>query len=338
VDNTSGIFTPESGVAVPWLIPFRPGRRVRVVAIPDLTAPLVKVPLFTGRIDASNDQFSGAGFDIRARITATDFMGVWGAFDPPALDTPTGVQSTSDRVEAALDRLGWDAGARDIQSGTHTMMSSFLAQTTLEECGNAADSEGGAFFCSRDGLAVFRARDWLITDTRSVNIQGYLGYEDIPIDTQSAHVLDWKTSWEIQRITNQVLFARTGSSIQMVEDTLSQNIIDEIRSYQRMDFDNNDDAEVLWLAERYLAANKDLRLRVDEVTISGNEDPGNEDLNRLLWDSQYGDLIQIRVAPPWGWELERATQIMGISHTITADDWVATFKLDDSLASTLESS
>jgi hypothetical protein len=77
---------------------------------------------------------------------------------------------------------------------------------------------------------------------------------------------------------------------------------------------------------------------VDEVTISGNEDPGNEDLNRLLWDSQYGDLIQIRVAPPWGWELERATQIMGISHTITADDWVATFKLDDSLASTLESS
>ena len=48
VDNTTGIFTPESGVPDPWFREFRPGRRVRIVAIPDTTTG-VKVPLFTGR-------------------------------------------------------------------------------------------------------------------------------------------------------------------------------------------------------------------------------------------------------------------------------------------------
>lgn len=337
VDNTTGIFTPESGVETPFLLPFTPGRRVRVVTIPDPTDPDTKVALFTGILDDARDDFGAAGFDISSILACVDPMGLWGGFDPPALETPTGVQDTDERVEAALDRMGWPSGDRDIQTGAHTMTSSHLAQTVLEECQVAAESEGGAFFAGKDGAAVFKARDWLITDARSTTPQGYLGYEEIPTGEQAAWVLQPVTSWERARIVNQVQYARTGSTVQLAEDETSQDNYG-LRSAERLDFQNNADAEVLWLAERFLAVRKDLRLRIDSVSLAANHDPDNEDLNRIFWDTQLGDLLAVRVATPYGWEIVREVQVMGWTHRITKDDWELTLKLDDALTNFLPES
>lgn len=328
LDNTTGVFTPDSNVPSPWYLPFRPGRRIRVVAVPDPDDPLDKHPLFYGEIDASFDAFDSAAFDLYVTLPCTDFMGSWSDHNPPALLTPTGVEDTDERVISALDRMSWPAGLRDIDTGLHTMQSSFLAQSTLEECQTAADAEGGAFFCSRDGKATFKNRDWLITDTRAVNIQGYIGYEEVPTDANSAQVLDVQTSWEIARVTNQVQFARIGSTMQEVEDSGSQ-AINGVRSYPRTDFQNNADSEVLFLAERYLTVNKDARIRLDQVSIAANADPDNEDLNRLFWDADFGDLLQVKVQTAHGWSIERVVNVMGIHDEITADDWVRTFRLDD---------
>jgi hypothetical protein len=336
VDNTTGIFTPDSGVATPFLLPFTPGRRVRVVAIPDPDTG-TKVPQFSGILDDSRDSFAGEGFDIDAVLSCVDNMGLWAGYDPPALDTPTGVQTTHDRVEAALDRMGWPAGDRDIQTGAHTMMTSHLAQTILEECAEAADAEGGAFFAAKTGEAVFKARDWLITDTRSIVPQGFIGYEEVEAGEQSAWMIQPVTSWERGRIANQIQFARVGSTVQLAEDETSQDTFG-LASYERMDFQNNDDAEVLWLAERYLAIRKDLRLRVDAVSLAANEDPDNDDLNRIFWATELGDLISVRIETPYGWGIERLAQVMGWTHTITKDDWQLTLKLDDALINFLPES
>lgn len=327
VDNTTGIFTPDSDAPSPWHLPYRPGRRIRVVAVPDPTDPLNKVPLISGVIDASTDGYGGAGFDIATAITCSDQLAVWAAHNPLALDTATGVQSTDDRVAAALDLLG--VGDRDIQAGVHTLQSSYLAQSTLEECAVAADAEGGAFYAAPDGTAMFRARDWLDTDTRSTVVQGYLGYDTIPIGANSAHVLDVKTSWESARIVNLVQFARVGSALQVVEDVPSQVALGSVRDYTRTDFQNNDDAEVAYLAARHLAAFKDNRPRLEEVTITGIDDPGNADLNRLLWDTRIGDRLAVLVEPPFGWSIEREAHVMAIAHKITGSDWVVTLTLDD---------
>lgn len=334
LDNTTGVFTPDAGVPSPWHLPFRPGRRIRVVAIPDPDAPLDKVPLFYGEIDASFDVFGDAAFSLEVVLPCTDFMGAWSGHNPPALGTPTGVQTTDDRVTAALDRMAWPAGLRDIQVGEHTMQSSHLAQSTLEECQTAADSEGGAFYCSKDGKATFKARDWLIVDTRSVVVQGCLGYDEAPSGANAAHVIDVATSWEIARVANQVRFARIGSVMQEVDDAASQALYD-IRSYPRTDFQNNTDGEVLFLAERHLAVFKDSRIRLDAVTITAVADPDNEDLNRLLWNSQLGDLLSVRVQTGQGWGFERLVNIMGIHHEISGDDWVVTFTLDDAQINSL---
>jgi len=346
VDNTDGIFTPESGVEY-WHQPFRPGRRIRVVAIPDETTG-EKWALFTGQIDAINDVYDDAGHAITTAIVASDFISVWQANNPLMLETPTGVQTTSERIHAALDRMDWPVDQRIIQLGEHNMQTSFLAQSTWEECARAAEAEGGAFYSDRNGSAVFKNRDWLTTDERSVAIQGYLGYDEVPytpdaskwdvsqwdvdvwraFKAQTAHVLEIVTSHEATRIVNQVKMARVGSTVQAVEDLDSQALFDG-RSYGRTDLENSSDAEVAFLAARYLAAFKDDRLRIDSVTITAIEDPDNNDRNRMLYDTRFGDRLAIKVEPPWGWSYEKEVHVMAISHVITADDWQVTFQLDD---------
>lgn len=329
LDNTDGRFTPDSGFK-PFHLPFRPGRRIRVVAIPDPDSPLDKEPQFTGVIDSIVPVFDEGGFLITVQLNCLDFMKLWAGHDPPALVSPTGVQDTHERVATALDRMDWpdDADHRDIQTGQHTMQTSSLAQTTLEECQRAADAEGGHFYCSKDGKATFKARDWLILDTRSSEVQGYLGFDEVPTGSNSAHVEDVQMSWELDRVFNDVQFSRVGGSMQQAEDETSQGIYD-IRSYPRTDLENNTDAEVLFLAERYLGQFKTDRIRIDAITISANADPDNEDLNRLIWDSQFGDLLSVKAQTPYGWAIEKLVKIMGISHRITAEDWEVTFKLDD---------
>jgi hypothetical protein len=334
VDNTTGIFTPGSDAPNPWYRVYRPGRRIRVVVIPDPDDPLTKIPIITGRLDASVDEYFDAGYDAVSVLNIVDYMGAFAAFNPLA-GSATGVQSTDERVHAALDRMGWPADARDVQTGDHSMASSDLAQTTLEECHRAGDAEGGAFFASPDGLAAFKSKDWLTTDTRSTTIQGYVGYSEIPEGAQAAHMEDLKTSWELARVVNDVQFARAGGSLQHVEDEASK-LAHGPRSYQRTDFHLSTDTEVLALAVRYLNAFKDSRMRVDEVAIAGVDDPGNDDLNRLLWDTQLGDRLSVLIEPPFGWSVEREVHVMGIRHSIRSDDWRATFRLDDAQTIPLE--
>ena len=333
LDNTTGIFTPDSEVPSPFTLPFRPGRLIRVVAIPDPTDP-TKHPLWTGRIEAVDGQF-GDGYSPKVVVAGSDFMAAWAGFDPPMLGTPTGVQSTSERVAAALDRMDWPSALRFIEPGEHSMQTSHLAQSVLEECSKAAEAEGGAFYCDAAGKATFRARDWLTTNTRSTEIQGYIGYDEIPDNTLSHPLEQVTTSWELAEVANQVSFARVGGSAYTVDDTDSQTL-HGVRSYRRFDFYNNADSQVEFLADRHLAISKDLRLRIRSAQISGVADPANDDLNRLLYAADFGDLVAVRMATGHGWEITRECQVVGIHHNITGGDWAVTFTLDDALTNFLE--
>jgi hypothetical protein len=332
LDNTTGIFTQDAPVTKPFHLPFRPGRKIRVVAIPDPTADpesaTYRVPLFTGIIDSTSDDYAEGAWDNTTRVYCFDNGAVFAGHNPPMLGTPTGVETSDERVTSALDRLNWPAGDRDVQTGIHSLQTSHLAQSTWEECQTAADAEGGAFFAGKDGKAVFKARDWLITDTRSITVQGWLGYDEIPTGEQGAHVIAVDTSWELARIRNQVRFARVGSTMQEAEDATSQTLYG-VRSYERTDFENNADGALAILAARHVKVHKDNRMRVDAVTIAGVEDPDNEDLNRLLWAVEYGDLLTVQVKTGQGWSFERLVQVFGIHHHITGDDWLVTFRLDD---------
>lgn len=334
VENISGIFSP--GVVIPddpFVRAYRPGRKVRVVAIPDEDTG-TKVPLFTGRLDSTRDTHDPATQDIRATLHCVDFMGDWAAFDALA-QSATGVQTTDERVEAALDLYEWPADERDIQAGEHTVQSSDLAGTTLENAQAAADAEGGAFFASKDGRAVFKARDWLTTDTRSTVVQGYIGYSDVPTDAQAAYEEDPEPGYELARVVNIANYQREGGAVQTSTDEASIQANGR-RSQNVTGLQNNADAEVLALAVRTVASLATARLRIDSVSIAGVEDPDNDDLNRLLWATELGDRVSVLVDTVYGWSIERELHVMGIRHEITGDDWRVRFRLDDAQTLDLE--
>ena len=236
-----------------------------------------------------------------------------------------------------LDIAQIDDDERDIQNGVHVMQTSYLAQTALEEAQRAADSEGGAFFAAPDGKLTFKSRDWLSTEPRSTGIQGYLGFETLPDgadpDAPQAFIISGSVviTETLARVRNDIQFAREGGTMQWVFDPVSIGSVG-IRSYRRTDYQNTTDAQVLFLAERNLEAQSEARFRVQSVAIQANADPDNEDLNRLFWDTQFGDLVAVEIQTMHGWRISnRLAHVIGIASYITVEDWTVVLTLDDSL-------
>lgn len=334
LDNTTGLFTPISDAPQPWGVPFRPGRQVQISCIPDPASPDVRVTLFTGRIDDREDHYEEAGAELTTRIDLVDILGELGANNPPALETATGVESTSERVASALDYAGIDPDLLLIDVGVHHMETSYLAQPTLEECQRAADAEGGAFYADPDGRLIFRSRDWLTASPRSVTVQGYLGFDVNPDPgTPEAQIVSGsvRTTESLGRVRNDVQYSRAGGTLQHVEDPDSITLHGR-RSYTRTDLNNNSDAEVLYLAERALAAYSEGRLRVEELAIVANEDAESEELNVLFYGVEMGDLVALEVRTLHGWKIPSSgAHVIGIAGRITPEEWRVTFTLDDSL-------
>lgn len=175
LDNTTGIFSPTAQVPA-GQVPYRPGRLIRLVVLPDPDSDSIRA-LFTGRIQSSIDSVDPAGHTAVATVTALDMLADLHIINLLALETATGVQTTSERVHAALDRANWPSERRLIQGGQHSVQTSYLAQSVLEECQRAAEAEGGAFFCNGDGVLVFKARDWLLGGEASMD-----AYADATLD------------------------------------------------------------------------------------------------------------------------------------------------------------
>lgn len=334
VDNTLGYFTPDSTAVGPFFRRFRLGRIIRVTTgQPHI--PANYSTLFIGRVDAVYDNVADGGYDLTATLSCIDFMGDLAAFQPVA-GAATGVQRTDERVVAALTKYGWPDPTAGVQTGIHTMTSSTLANSTLEECQRAAEAEGGAFYIRPNGAPAFKANGWLTTDTRSVNVQYYIGYDTVPTgrDDDAGHMIAVETSNELARVSNDVQFAREGGTLQQATDPPSQSQYG-VRTYQRTDFHNNSDAEVLTLAEDYLAVYKDARLRIDSVTIAPPDLNPGVALQNIMYLPGIGDRVAVLLKPPFGWEVERELHIFGIRHHITGDDWQVTFQLDDAQATVL---
>src|SRR5690606_41466562 len=101
----------------------------------------------------------------------------------------------------------------------------------------------------------------IVLPSRPVNVQARIGFPDGP------PVVDARVSWDVARVRNHITFARTGGTVQVVEDAASPAAY-RGRTYQRLDLQNNSNTAVLLLAQRALAAWKDDRIRVDQVTVA----------------------------------------------------------------------
>ena len=278
------------------------------------------IDLYLGQIDSMADKYTTAAGSINSLWGLFDWFSRWSIDDPPALEIPVGGNElTSDRVTRILDIMNWPESLRDIQTGVNTMQESTLAQSRLEEMQTAADAEGGAFFVDGAGVATFKAQDWLQDDPRSNTPQMRAG---APGD--HVQVLDASTDWSTSRVRNDIRMARKGGTEQRLTDGQSMSLYGP-RTFQRFDLENDNDADVLELARRYLEAFRWDRARLETVGLYPLDAEGAVELMEL----QLGDLVRIRVSALPGWSYTGEYYVNRISHAVTKDDWNVSLRVDD---------
>lgn len=314
LDNTDGVFNPDGGRIGD--LRFRPGRWIRVSARIN-AEPFIS--MWVGYIDTIEDVYSEGAGGINARIHAYDHMGNMVIDNPPALETPVPEELSSDRVERILDLSDWDPILRDIETGFFDVQSSDLAGSRLEEVQITADSEGGAFYVSKAGLLTFRNRDYL-ESPRSATPQFTIGDPS----GGGVQVGSASTDWSTQRVSNDVRFARRGGTEQRVTDDASISLYQR-RTFQRLNLENADSTDVLFLANRFLEAFRFDHLRIDSLsTIALDEDSARE-----LLEMELADRVRVTIRTLQDWSYTMEAWINRFTFVVSADDWDVTMQVDN---------
>ena len=320
LDNQQGLWNPIVGQG-PNEVKLRPGRWFRLEA----TSGGEWLPQFTGYIDSITDEYNDAGFDVNARLSGYGFAGILQMDNLPPLETPVGSgELSSDRVTRILDGIlpiSWQPANREIQTGVATMQQSTLPGSNLEEILKAADAEGGGYFHSKESFPVFKARDWLVNDPRSSDVQVRIGGPASDI-TPMGFVSDWSA----QRIYNDVQLTAV--------DGVPQRVVDEgsvgryfRRTFRKTGFENDSDTSVLELADRFLGAFAWDRIRIEEAQLW----PRSNGEAAAALELEIGDLAEATVSTGAGWQYTTEAHVMRIDHYVTATDWTVTVRLDDAL-------
>jgi hypothetical protein len=287
-------------------------------------------PLWRGDVTDLADEWTPAGTGAPAElvavtIQAADILARLGAVD--MLERPP--EGADDTADARIRRI---AGFAQIPperlnldpSGVRLVASNF-AQNLAGELAATVLSEGGDCWGDVDGALRFRARQWWSTDPRSQTPQ--ITWTNIPAelthpDTYSPAGFGARAN--LDRVHNRVTLARGDDLVSTASDTTSQSLYG-LRVYQFRNMYTRDrddlDAITAWrLAE---AAN---RTRIVDAITAGPILTGTQldaqcdvrigDRHRILWDD--GDTIT-----------DLAVWVQAVNHEVTADQWVATFGLDE---------
>ena len=250
VDNRDGLFDPFN-LAGTYVAGgkslLRPGLPVRIQADYEGTI----FTLFVGFVDAWDVSFPANAFDSIVDVTAYDSAGVFAAADQGAAGEQGAGENAGERINRVLDNIGWDEGLRNIEAGTtDALQPTTLAQPAWTEMLLTADSVNGYLFVDRFGAPTFQSRsNFPRTPTQ------FFGTGGNPIR-------NLKISSDADQVFNVIKFARTGGSVQVAQDAVSQ-AENRVRGYARSDLIVNSEDQVLGSANYVLSQHKDLVLRVE---------------------------------------------------------------------------
>ena len=349
MDNTRGWFTPDAGVHPPGFLRIRPGRYVRILARPvtdyvppsdtpipdgttwvdqmgrtwtahgtglilhdDGTPALPFEPIWFGRIDTIDNRHNDG--DLTATVRCVDAFASLSVDDTIEQPSQGAGERSDQRIVRILDHHGWPADRRDIGPGTFTMQATTLAKDALSELQITTDSEGGDLWQRPDGRVAFRGRNWR-SDTPSWILGGPSG---LP-------VADVVAEWTWQRVVNEAHYAAVGSTEQVASDSSSRSLYGR-RTYRRLDLINDDDGQVMSLAQETVATLKEDRLLITSADVLVQD----EATAAFVTGVSIGDLVQITVDTIWAWSSTYLVHVISISDRVSADGWTMTVGFQDS--------
>lgn len=353
LDNDDGVFNPDGGAIGD--LRFRPGRWIRVLGRVN-SDPYIS--MWQGYIDSIQDIYSEGAAGITARIFAYDHMGNMAIDDPLALETPVPAELSSERVNRILDLSDWNEILRDIQTGIYDVQASDLAQSRLEEVQITADSEGGAFYVDKRGVVTFRNRDYLTGpgEVGTIPILQGTTFDDLTVGSgetlvagpnvtltgtfpnrsaspqfsigdpsgDGVQVGEARTDWSTQRVSNDVQMSRSGGNTQRVTDDASIGLYQR-RTFRRLNLENVDDADVLFLATRFLEAQRFDHLRIDSLTTIALDETAARDLIGM----ELTDQVRVTIRTLRGWSYTMNAWINRMTFVVSPDDWEVTVQVDN---------
>ncbi|MEW6472739.1 MAG: LamG-like jellyroll fold domain-containing protein [Actinomycetota bacterium] len=224
------------------------------------------------------------------------------------------------RINRILDAIGWPAADRQIDTGVAVLQSAELGGTALEALQRIAETEQGRLFVTTDGKIRFIARDNLLrapytTSQATFGDDGSeLEYGDLSYDDSD------------RTIYNEAQVSRSNGTVQIVRDTTSQSrYLRRTLVLSGLLHQNDSTSRDLasWIVSRY----KDPFRRATGVRLEPSA--GNETshfphaLGRELVDRVTVKRRPQNLGPP----IEQQVHIEGITHEVTAVEWVTTWDL-----------
>lgn len=318
--NVDGRFSPVN-LAGPYVTAgvtqVRPWRHIRIA----FTWAGITYPVYRGYVvdwrETWVESSPGAGMAITT-MQCVDEMGSLARFDGVPLPEIGGSETTGRRIHRILDNAG-HAGMRDVDDGRMTCLPTTLDRNAAEELKLTADSEGGAVWVDRSGTLMFSNIYALIEDSRSNTIQatfGDAGAEQPYNDVGSEYNGDL--------LVNIAAFARAGGEDQIVADSTSRALYGDKRE-SRTDLVTEVDTQVATIAALWVQRFKDPEYRLTSVRVLPRTKPTQ--LFPAVLGREVRDLVRVKKRPPGGFTISQDVFISGISHTVTADDFVTVFDL-----------
>jgi hypothetical protein len=280
-------------------------------------------PIFRGFIDQWDISWT-ADVDSEVSVPCTDGFKVMGSIDRVALGAPVGAGELSGaRITRILNSIGWPIGERVIGTGGSTVQGTTLADNGLTELFLVSDSELGEFYMDASGLATFRSRSALFSDTRSVNVQADFGDGGTGAGELPYH--DVVISYDDVQLYNDAHIARTGGTSQTWQD--ADSITEYLtHTFERTDLVLQSDAESLSYAQWIVYISKDPELRFDQLVIRPQKQ--EDDLFPQVLDREIGDRIKITRRPPGGGSpVVREVFVRGLELNIEQYFWEITYNL-----------
>ena len=225
---------------------------------------------------------------------------------------------SSARITRILNAIGFPSNRRDVLTGTKQVISQAITTNVLTGLRECETAENGQFFIAKDGKATFRNRDYKLSNTKAINVQGQFSN-----DGSNLPYTDVSTSFDDNEIINVYECERSGGSVQYKADTNS------VLRYRAKESNkstiNISDADVLSIIEQKIAETSLPIVRIDNLTCNPRE-------NTSLWEQvlgrEFGDRISVKIVNVDGSSFTDELWIESITHNVNASNqswsWTAT--------------
>lgn len=311
LDNRARLFDPTAGTAVsPYADSIVPRKNVQVTVNDE--------PVFSGLVDDWNLDFDVSGDATTEAVAADGFI----TLGQVTVGTATrSAESSGTRVGQILTEAGWPTAKRDIATGEVTLQADTPDENTnvVDYLLTVTETEFGAFFMSREGLATFRDRD----DSQDFTSPVVLGGTGIPI---SAVALDYGT----ENLYNSITLSRDNGGTVTESDVTSQDAYG-VSEYTKSGLLFDDDTELGDLASYLLSRYKDPTLRVQSVSVL-MDGLGTAD-QAAVAALEIADPVQVTFTPSVGSAITQYASVDRIDHSISPSSHTVTLSMSQAQAS-----